>query len=204
MRRPCRWNDRGAGHVGGSILAHGLDPARPGVGDGDQPRVGLPPVMREPGRVGRAEPRRPKSQVETLLVWVPFDPAPAFREPFGITMIAAGTDLGASRHGIPRCVSPFDFRFLCHPARSIFRVSLPKNIQTGNKNSESMFLKKRRGQKADLRRCSSQPTALTTRVRGRFGAPAPPRARPPPGVPNAGTFCTGCTRQIAARRLSSR
>ena len=41
--------------VGRAVLAHRLDAARLGVGDGDEPQIDQPPVMREPDRVGRIE-----------------------------------------------------------------------------------------------------------------------------------------------------
>ena len=37
------------------VLADRLDAARLGVGDGDEPQIDQPPVMREPDRVGRIE-----------------------------------------------------------------------------------------------------------------------------------------------------
>ncbi|SUZ34100.1 hypothetical protein ROE7235_03882 [Roseibaca ekhonensis] len=47
--------------VGRAVLADGLDAARPGVGDGDEPQIDQPPVMREPDRVGRIE-REPRGR----------------------------------------------------------------------------------------------------------------------------------------------
>ena len=41
--------------VGRAVLADRLDAARLGVGDGDEPQIDQPPVMREPDRVGRIE-----------------------------------------------------------------------------------------------------------------------------------------------------
>ena len=41
--------------VGRAILSDGLDAARLGVGDGDEPQIDQPPVMGEPDRVGRIE-----------------------------------------------------------------------------------------------------------------------------------------------------
>lgn len=38
----------------------------------------------------------------------------AFRETLGVTVVAAAADLGATRDGIPGCVSPFDRRRICH------------------------------------------------------------------------------------------
>ncbi|SUZ33570.1 hypothetical protein ROE7235_03342 [Roseibaca ekhonensis] len=41
--------------VGCPVLADRLDPARLGVGDGDEPQIDQPPVMLQPDRVGRVE-----------------------------------------------------------------------------------------------------------------------------------------------------
>ena len=41
--------------VGRTVLSDRLDAARLGIGDGDEPQIDQPPVMREPDHVGRIE-----------------------------------------------------------------------------------------------------------------------------------------------------
>ena len=43
-----------------------------------------------------------------------YRPSKSFRESLRVTVIATARNLGASRHRIPRRISPLDFRFLTH------------------------------------------------------------------------------------------
>ncbi len=58
------------------------------------------------------QPRRPKRQIEALLIGVPRNAAPTFCETLGLAIVASRTDFGAARHRVPRRVRPFDVRLL--------------------------------------------------------------------------------------------
>jgi len=54
--------------------------------------------------------------VEAVLVWVAGDIAKAFRECFGVAVLAAGTDFLTTPDGIPGGLGPFDFGLQAHRA----------------------------------------------------------------------------------------
>src|SRR5215510_1418615 len=54
------------------------------------------------------KPLRSKRQVETIFEGVARSVPEALGEAFSITMVAAGTDLGATRYRIPRRIRPLD------------------------------------------------------------------------------------------------
>ena len=53
-------------------------------------------------------------EIKSLFVWVTRNTAEAFSKRFRITMLATGTYLCASPHGVPCRVSPFDLRCTRH------------------------------------------------------------------------------------------
>ena len=66
------------------------------------------------------QPRRPKRQIEALLIGVPRNAAPTFCEALGIAIVASRTNFGAARHRVPRRVRPFDVRLLGQLLTSCF------------------------------------------------------------------------------------
>src|SRR5438445_7865168 len=65
-------------------------------------------------------------QVEAKLERMTRHTAKTLGEGLGVTMHAAGTDLGASPNRIPSCVRPLDFRFVAHMWSSFVATSCHK------------------------------------------------------------------------------
>ena len=65
---------------------------------------------------------RAERKVKTHFVRVPRGAPEPFGEPLGIAVVASARDLGATGHGIPGCVRPFDRGFCAHAA--VYRKAL--------------------------------------------------------------------------------
>src|SRR5207245_184922 len=57
---------------------------------------------------------RHSAEIKALFIGMPGDAAETLGKGFGIAVLAARTDLGASPQWIPGCVSPLDFRMFAH------------------------------------------------------------------------------------------